>query len=515
MDANMNLHLTALSLRGRLVSLTSLILLAVSLALILILPSRIGEVLQQRMEERVASLAQVAAAALTAGVEFDDAKNSQESIEGLRLVTDFDYALVRRVNGTALVSINSERIPDTRVAVGSQSVITIHNGVMRIDRAVTGKVGVVGTLTLGFSMSGLQAEMKAWQRNIILWSLLVLLLGTAVNYIIGTILVGPIHMITSVALRIAGGDLSQPNLGITRKDEVGQMAAAFDRMLQLLRGLASVADRLGRGDLGGKVLLDGQVGEAIQRMVQGQRALVGQISDAAMKLGGAATQIYAVLQEQEASTAKQAGGVEEVSRTMQSLHDSAGNIAESARGVFENAQRTRQTTDGMSSHATTLNSHTARIAELLEVIRDIADRSDLLALNASLEATRAGEAGRAFSLVATEMRRLAERVTASVQSVKSLLVDIRSSAAASASSTDESRKLAENTTESARQITLVTQQQRTATGQVLESMQEISAILSDSVTSTREIRASSEMLRRTAQHLNEVVGKFKLEGADK
>lgn len=46
-------------------------------------------------------------------------------------------------------------------------------------------------------------------------------------------------------------------------------------------------------------------------------------------------------------------------------------------------------------------------------------------------------------------------------------------------------------------------------------MQEISAILSDSVTSTREIRASSEMLRRTAQHLNEVVGKFKLEGADK
>ena len=194
----MNVHLTAISLRARLVSLTSLILLAVSLALILILPSRIGEVLQQRMEERVASLAQVAAAALTAGVEFDDAKNSQESIDGLRLVTDFDYALVRRANGTVLVSINPERIPDSRVAVGSQSVITVHNGVMRIDRAVTGKVGVVGTLTLGFSMSGLQLEMRAWQRNIILWSLLVLLLGTAVNYIIGTILVGPIHMITSV-----------------------------------------------------------------------------------------------------------------------------------------------------------------------------------------------------------------------------------------------------------------------------------------------------------------------------
>ena len=103
---------------------------------------------------------------------------------------------------------------------------------------------------------------------------------------------------------------------------------------------------------------------------------------------------------------------------MQSLLDSAGNIADSARGVFDNAQKTRQTTDGMSGHVQTLFKHTARIAELLEVIRDIADRSDLLALNASLEATRAGDAGRAFALVAAEMRRLAERITASVVDVK-------------------------------------------------------------------------------------------------
>jgi methyl-accepting chemotaxis protein len=60
---------------------------------------------------------------------------------------------------------------------------------------------------------------------------------------------------------------------------------------------------------------------------------------------------------------------------------------------------------------------------------------------------------------------------------------------------------------------MVTQQQRTATGQVLESMREISNILGESVTSTREIRASSEMLRKTAEHLNQVVGNFKTEGA--
>jgi methyl-accepting chemotaxis protein len=412
-----------------------------------------------------------------------------------------------------LTGVNIDRMPAGRGEPGNSTHISYQNGLIRLDRPINGRGGVNASLSLGFSLRGQQEELRNQVRIVIIVSILVFLFGCAANFLIGTILVGPLRLMTSVALRIASGDLSQPNLGVDRSDEVGQMAAAFDRMLQLLRSLALIAERLGRGDLAVHLFLEGQVGEAIARMIEGQRALVRQISDAAMKLGGAATQIYAVMQQQEAATAKQAGGVEEVSRTMQSLHDSASNIADSARGVFENAQRTQNTTDGMSQNVMTLSGHTNRIAELLEVIRDIADRSDLLALNASLEATRAGEAGRAFALVASEMRRLAERVTASVQDVKSLLVDIRSSAAATAISTDESRKLAESTNESARQITMVTQQQRTATGQVLESMREISNILGESVTSTREIRASSEMLRKTAEHLNQVVGNFKTEGA--
>ena len=508
----MKLGIFSTSLRMRLVALTSLLLLALSIFLAVFFPVRMGDVLRRRMEERVAGLGQLTSSVVAPGIEFDDAKNVKESLEGLRPVADFEYAVVHRQNGTVMAGVNSERMPAGTGTPSGTPNISYQNNMIRIDRPISGRGGASGTLSLGFSLSGQQEELRNQVRIVMLVAILVFLFGCAANFLIGTILVGPLRLMTTVALRIASGDLSQPNLGVNRSDEVGQMAAAFDRMLVLLRSLAIIAERLGRGDLAVHLALDGQVGEAIRRMIDGQRALVRQISDAAMKLGGAATQIYAVMQEQEAATAKQAGGVEEVSRTMQSLHDSAGHIADSARGVFDNAQRTQKTTDGMSKNVMTLSGHTNRIAELLEVIRDIADRSDLLALNASLEATRAGDAGRAFALVASEMRRLAERITASVQDVKSLLVDIRSSAAATAISTDESRKLAESTNESARQITMVTQQQRTATGQVLESMREISNILGESVTSTREIRASSEMLRKTAEHLNQVVGNFKTEG---
>ncbi len=474
------------------------------------LPTRMEEALRRSFEHRANSLASVLAGAVAPGLEFDDVTNLREILDGFLKTPEANYASLRRDNGTVLVSLNPSRIPDAPVTVQEEPVITYFSDHLRVDRLVRAKGGSRGVLSIGFTLVELEKEHRAQVRIMNLVSLFLFLLGCFFSFLLGTVIMRPLERMTVAALRIASGDLSQSALGIKGSDEIGRMAAAFDRMLHSLRTIATVSERLGSGDLTCRVELEGQVAEAFNRMIAGQRMLVSQIADAAMKLGGAAAQLYAVVQEQEGSTTRQASGVEEVSRTMQSLVDSASNITDAARGVFDNAQRTRQTTETMATHVQHLSGHTSRIAELLEVIRDIADRSDLLALNASLEATRAGDAGRAFSLVASEMRRLAERVTASVQDVKSLLVDIRSSGASTVVATEDGRKLAESTTESARQITMVTQQQRTATGQVLESMREISTILGQSVTATRETRASVEMLRTTAEHFNQVVGKFKL-----
>jgi hypothetical protein len=239
--------------------------------------------------------------------------------------------------------------------------------------------------------------------------------------------------------------------------------------------------------------------------------VVQQLAGASMQLASAAAQIYASAQQQEAAGAHQAAGVEEVNRTVVSLLESASHIAGSAHGVLANAERTRETTLSMHKQLAALNGHTDRIAELLEVIREIATRSDLLALNASMEAARAGDAGRAFGVVAGEMRRLAERATDTVQSVKSLLADVRTSGGATRLAADESRALAEGTTESARAITSVTEQQRAATEQVLESTRHIGAVLSESVAAAADARASAGLLKGEADRLAEVVGESRLD----
>lgn len=499
------------TLRMRLIALTSLIVLFISIFQASFYPQRLRNSLRRHMEERLVSLATATASNIAAAIEFDDQKTAQEVLEGLTHVSDFAYAVVFRAGGGVMAQALRTPSAIPYLPAGERAQISVSSGVLRIDQLVRGKGGGTGTLTLALSLSSLVAEEREQTRIGLLAALLVFLVGCVSNFVVGTILIGPVRLMTDLALRIADGDLSQPSLDIVRTDEIGRMAAAFDKMLSMLRNLASIAERTGRGDLSGQVALQGQVGDAFRSMIEGQRTLVRQIAQAAMTLGGTATQIHVAMREQDASTTKQAAAVTEVSATVGSLLSSARDIASTAHGVFENAERSRQTTDDVSTQVQNLHSHTARIAELLEVIREISDRSDLLALNASLESTRAGEAGRAFSLVASEMRRLAERVTASVQDVKSLLVDIRGSTEQTAERTTESRRLVESTTDSARVISMVTEQQRTATSQVQESMRELSSHLSASVTAVREVHVSSELLRDTAERLNLLVQQFKLD----
>jgi len=178
--------------------------------------------------------------------------------------------------------------------------------------------------------------------------------------------------------------------------------------------------------------------------------------------------------------------------------------------VFQNADKTMSSNRLIAERIEKLNSQTQRITEILEVIKDIANKSDLLALNASLEGTRAGEAGRGFSLVAGEMRRLAEDVMGSVKAIKKLVGDIHESSHAAVMATEEGIKLSKQTTDSARQISLITQQQQSGTAQVTQSMDELSGLLGQSVVTSKESTTAAQELMQLSEHLRFHVFSFKL-----
>ncbi len=326
---------------------------------------------------------------------------------------------------------------------------------------------------------------------------------------------GPLQRLTASAREIVeeGKQSQMTALPVARDDEVGVLSERFNELIDMMRDLSQAADAIASGDLRVSIDRKGELPDAFRHMLDSLRAMVSEIRETSVTLASAATEIFAASQEQEAAATQQSSAMEEISRTMDSLSESAAHVSDAVQGVLTNAEKTLDNTDSMVNRIGQLSGHAGRIGEILDIIREIAERSDLLALNGSLEASRAGEGGQGFALVASEMRRLAERVTASVHDIKKLVTDIRSSGSTTVMATEESRRLAEGTTQAARQITFVSQQQRSGTEQVSQSVKNIAEVVTQSVSATAQTRTSAESLKFQADRLAQLVRKFEVQAA--
>jgi methyl-accepting chemotaxis protein len=313
-------------------------------------------------------------------------------------------------------------------------------------------------------------------------------------------------------LTIQARMISKDQLGSPLLDEKipGELGEAFGLMVKKLRTITDRAKDIADGDLTSTVEGDGELATAFNQMVRGIRGLVEQITQTAIHISTAAEQILAVLREQEMAANHQASSVEETQRTMETLLSSAKKISDNAQHVFKSAEKTQHNNRTIAERISELKNHTERISAILEGIKRIADRSDLLALNASLEGMRAGEAGKGFTLVAAEMRRLAENIKDSVGDIKELVGDIGESSVASAMATDEGTRLSENTTDNALKITLITQQQKSGTEQVTQSMDDLSELINQDVAGTQQVTMAASELADLADSLRGLVDEFRI-----
>lgn len=241
------------------------------------------------------------------------------------------------------------------------------------------------------------------------------------------------------------------------------------------------------------------------------RILATEVAGGAHKMSAAATEVLAATRQQEQGANQHAGAIEETSRTIESLAESSRSIAELAEAVLENAQRTQGTNQEIAARNQHLTSRLEGITSILESVKDIANKSELLALNAALEGTKAGEAGRGFSFVAVQMQRLAENVMGNVKDIKILTREIREANHTTVLAIEEGTKLAQETTRSAGQIRLVTQQQESATQQVTENMIDAAQRVQQTVAGVRQSTAAMESLAELATQLNELLHDLRVE----
>jgi methyl-accepting chemotaxis protein len=344
---------------------------------------------------------------------------------------------------------------------------------------------------------------------------------------------------------------------------ISRLAASESRAQIVAQGVDEAIEALVRlvvrGDLSGEIRLGvddaalaplissvGQVMETLKRFVN-------EIREAALQLSTSSAEVLAAATQNESSTSAQASAIHETTATMEELKGASHQIAENAQMVAAIAEQTlaggRQGEGAIKAFMLSMEKvrHNAvevddaigklsrrveRIGTVVEVIDEIADRSDLLALNAALEGAKAGEAGRGFSIVAAEMRRLAENVMESTKEIKNLITEIREATHAAKEASDGNKREAaegeklggtamgnvsgiltgiQETSDAARVIHLATQQQRTATEQVVQSMSEIEEVTRQAQAGSRQATGAAAELTKLAERLAELVKRFKVE----
>jgi methyl-accepting chemotaxis protein len=182
----------------------------------------------------------------------------------------------------------------------------------------------------------------------------------------------------------------------------------------------------------------------------------------------------------------------------------------------------RRDNQAISEAVGRLSQRVQQIGKIVEFINGVADKSDLLALNAELEGTKAGEVGRGFSLVAAEMRRLAENVIESTNEIEELIQEIRGATGAAVDATEAGMRatlgsmgtadsvsaslsqitaLAERTSEAVKAISHSTQQQQSGTDQLAETMADILRVTQSSLDATKQVSAANVELAALVKEL--------------
>jgi methyl-accepting chemotaxis protein len=324
--------------------------------------------------------------------------------------------------------------------------------------------------------------------TILLIGCVISILVALIAYRIASGIVNPITAIAKVAQRVGEGDLTQNVAETKAQDEIGNLTTGFRNMITGLR----------------TILL--KVQEA-----------TGQITASGTEILAASQEQASAAREQSSAVAETTSAAKELSTTSESVGESIKKVAQVASHAMAGMAKIKESIDKTNGMLNSLGEKSQKIGKITDLIDDVADQTNLLAVNASIEAARAGEQGRGFTVVADEIRKLADSTAKSTKDITSLIELIQHemsnaimSMEQSIQSVDEEARLAQQTTEKTKEIAMSTHQQISGAKQIADAMMNIDETMKQVAAGAQQSQAAVKQLTSMAGELNHLASKFKL-----
>ncbi len=398
------------------------------------------------------------------------------------------------------------------------------------------------------------AAATALQWFVVVISLILMGVVVLVGWLAARSISRPVSAIAAVAERISLGDVDQ-RIDIFGKDEIGILAEAFRKLIDYMKRLAAVAEKVAQNDLTMSVqpASDKDVlGLSFRSMIENLTAMIHRLQEAVRELASAAheiataseqmslgaknqaeqiAQVSAAVEEMSANIIESSKHAEEASTASRTAAGTAGTggqvVTQSIAGMQRISEVVRQSAESIAKLATSAD----QIGEITKVIDDIADQTNLLALNAAIEAARAGDQGRGFAVVADEVRKLAERTGKATGEITEMIKGIQTETEEAVVSMEQGMQevdrgramtdkagvslseiveISHQVMEMIQQMSSATQQQSGAAEEVSRNIEHISSVTRETAAGSEQSASAAEELNRQADELRKIIESFQL-----